>query len=64
MLDGWMVFSADERVAELIVGLRQRLDALLAAKVLPRAHDKPVASLRLLLPDTLLPTMSSQCCVP
>jgi hypothetical protein len=33
MLDGWMAFSAEERVVDLIVGLRQRLDSLLASKV-------------------------------
>ena len=65
MLDGWMVFSADERVAELIFGLRQRLDALLAAKVnTARAlDDKPRAGICLLLPHALLPSMSSSGCV-
>uniref|UniRef100_A0A061S817 RNA helicase n=1 Tax=Tetraselmis sp. GSL018 TaxID=582737 RepID=A0A061S817_9CHLO len=33
MLEGWMAFSADQRVTELILGLRNRLDSLLAAKV-------------------------------
>jgi len=33
MLNNWMAFSADKRVAELILGLRHRLHALLAEKV-------------------------------